>query len=111
MHLANVQLNAARLGAVRPLYLSVERFVRDHDLARYGSVVVDPPRAGLAPEVVQALIAARVPSIVYVSCDPVTLARDVRMLAAGGYGLEAVQAFDLFPRTAHVETVAALSRR
>ncbi len=107
----DLAVNAARLGAVRPLHLPVERFVRDHDLARYGAVVVDPPRAGLAPEVVDALVAARVPSIVYVSCDPVTLARDVRMLAAGGYGLDDVRAFDLFPRTAHVETVAALSRR
>lgn len=108
---ADLTTNAARLGAVRAVHRSVERFVHETDLARYGTVVVDPPRAGLATEVVTALTAARVPAIVYVSCDPVTLARDVRAFAAAGYDLEGVQAFDLFPRTAHVETVASLTRR
>ncbi|MFN7977090.1 MAG: TRAM domain-containing protein [Vicinamibacterales bacterium] len=106
----DLTVNAARLGAVRAVHRSVERFVRESDLARYGAVVVDPPRAGLATEVVSALTAARVPSIVYVSCDPVTLARDVRLFAEAGYELGLVRAFDLFPRTAHVETVAVLTR-
>lgn len=107
----DLTVNAARLGAVRAVHQSVERYVREHDLSRYGAVVVDPPRAGLAPDVVRALTAARVPSIVYVSCDPVTLARDVRLFADAGYDLGLVRAFDLFPRTAHVETLATLSRR
>ena len=107
----DLTVNAARLGAVRALHRSVEHFVRESDLTRYGAVVVDPPRAGLAAEVSAALTAARVPSIVYVSCDPVTLARDVRLFADGGYDLGEVRAFDLFPRTAHVETVVTLTRR
>lgn len=107
----DLTVNAARLGAVRAVHRSVEHFVRESDLARYGAVVVDPPRAGLAVEVVTALTVARVPSVVYVSCDPVTLARDVRVFAERGYDLGEVRAFDLFPRTAHVETVATLTRR
>ena len=107
---ADLTVNAARLGAVRAVHRSVEHFVRESDLTRYGTVVVDPPRAGLAAEVVSALTAARVPSLVYVSCDPVTLARDVRHFADAGYELGSVRAFDLFPRTAHVETVVTLTR-
>lgn len=107
----DLTVNASRLGAVRAVHRAVERFVRETDLARYGVVVVDPPRAGLAVEVVTALTAAGVPVIAYVSCDPVTLARDVRAFTAAGYDLDDVQAFDLFPRTAHVETVVTLTRR
>ena len=73
-------------------------------------VVVDPPRKGLAPEVVDA-IAGMVPErIVYVSCDPATLARDVKRFAPLGYVPLRAEAVDLFPRTAHVETVVQLSK-
>jgi 23S rRNA (uracil1939-C5)-methyltransferase len=51
-----------------------------------------------------------VPRIVYVSCDPATLARDVRLLVDGGYRITEARAFDLFPRTAHVEAVITLDR-
>ena len=69
-------------------------------------VIVDPPRPGVAPEALQGIVAWRAPRIVYVSCDPATLARDAARLSAAGYGLEAIEAFDLFPNTAHVETLA-----
>jgi 23S rRNA (uracil1939-C5)-methyltransferase len=69
-------------------------------------VVVDPPRAGLAPEALHGVIAWRAPRLVYVSCDPATLARDAARLAAAGYALDTIEAFDLFPNTAHVETIA-----
>ncbi|RJL34235.1 class I SAM-dependent RNA methyltransferase [Bailinhaonella thermotolerans] len=73
-------------------------------------VVVDPPRAGLGRAVV-ARIAELTPSrIVYVSCDPATLARDVAWLAGHGYRLDALRAFDAFPMTQHVECVALLTR-
>ena len=71
-------------------------------------VVVDPPRKGLAPEVVDAIVRMAPDRVVYVSCDPATLARDVRRFSAGGYAPRRAEAVDLFPRTAHVETVCLL---
>ncbi len=71
------------------------------------AVVLDPPRAGAA-DAIAALVALRSRRIVYVSCDPATLARDVRLLAAHGYRVARVQPIDLFPQTFHVETVTSL---
>jgi len=74
-------------------------------------IVADPPRTGLGPGVAEAL-AARAPArLAVVSCDPATLARDLARLTAGGFALERVRPFDLFPQTAHVEAVAWLTRR
>ena len=72
-------------------------------------VVVNPPRAGLHWDVTLRLTSAPVPSLVYVSCDPATLARDLHRLSVN-YQVRAVRAFDLFPQTAHVETVVHLER-
>ena len=74
-------------------------------------VVVDPPRKGLAPEVVDTIARMAPERVVYVSCDPATLARDVMRFGTLGYALTRAEAVDLFPRTAHVETAALLSRR
>lgn len=70
--------------------------------------IVDPPRAGLERAALDALIALHPHAIVYVSCDPATLARDIKRLLAGGYVLEQVTPFDLFPQTYHVETISLL---
>ena len=73
-------------------------------------IVVDPPRKGLAPGVTD-LIAELAPArVVYISCDPATLARDLKLFAAAGYRSTKVIALDMFPRTAHVETVVLLTR-
>ena len=72
-------------------------------------VILNPPRAGLAPEVPEALLASPPARIVYVSCNPATLARDLRRLG-DRFSIDSVRAFDLFPQTAHVETVVALRR-
>jgi tRNA/tmRNA/rRNA uracil-C5-methylase (TrmA/RlmC/RlmD family) len=73
--------------------------------------VVDPPRAGLAREVVDLLSGTgRVSRIAYVSCDPATLARDLAAFGASGWELEALRAFDAFPMTHHVECLATLAR-
>jgi 23S rRNA (uracil1939-C5)-methyltransferase len=83
-------------------------------LARRGNVastvIVDPPRTGMSKEATAGVVALRAPRLVYVSCDVATLARDTRLLLDAGYRIEHVRAFDLFPNTAHVETVIAFAR-
>ena len=74
-------------------------------------VVVDPPRKGMNADTIEALHRMAPRRIVYVSCDPATLARDLKLLTAAGYTLQTAEAFDLFPRCAHVETVRVLSKR
>jgi 23S rRNA (uracil1939-C5)-methyltransferase len=69
------------------------------------TVIVDPPRAGMTPEALDGIVRLRAARIVYVSCDPATLARDARKLLDAGYHLESVRAFDLFPNTPHVESL------
>ena len=81
------------------------------DLVREGQrfelVVLDPPREG-APEVVAALPALGARAVAYVACDPVTLARDLKQLVAAGLRIVSVEAFDIFPRTHHFETLVWL---
>jgi 23S rRNA (uracil1939-C5)-methyltransferase len=73
-------------------------------------VVADPPRAGFHPKALRAVLALAPGRIVYVSCNPATLARDLATLRAGGYRLTAVQPLDMFPHTPHIEVVARLER-
>ncbi len=73
-------------------------------------VVADPPRAGFHPKALHALITLGAHRIVYVSCNPTTLARDLGELVRGGYRLEWVQPVDMFPHTPHIEAVARLER-
>jgi 23S rRNA (uracil1939-C5)-methyltransferase len=70
-------------------------------------VILNPPRAGIAGEAADALVAAPAKRIIYISCNPATLARDLKRMASA-YRLESIRSFDLFPQTAHVESVALL---
>ena len=72
--------------------------------------IVDPPRTGMSKEALAGIVRHRPARIVYVSCDVATLARDTRTLLDAGYELTGVTGIDLFPNTAHVETVAVFSR-
>ena len=74
------------------------------------TVVVDPPRKGCDPKLLETLVAMSPQKIVYVSCDPATLARDLKYLTTAGYNVLKVQPVDMFPQTVHVETVVKLSR-
>ena len=73
-------------------------------------VVLDPPRKGSTPELLRYLSDLAVPRIVYVSCNPDTLARDAKLLIDLGYCMGEVTPFDLFPRTGHIENVTCFTR-
>jgi 23S rRNA (uracil1939-C5)-methyltransferase len=90
----------ARLG-IRPL---VER------AGRPDVVLIDPPRAGLSKKVVRRVLECEAPRIVYVSCNPTTLAPNAAQLVSAGYRLRRVRAVDMFPQTPHIECVALLEK-
>jgi 23S rRNA (uracil1939-C5)-methyltransferase len=73
-------------------------------------IVVDPPRTGLGPDICKSLAEIAAPAMVYVSCDPATLARDLRALIASGHAVQSITLADLFPQTTHLETVVHLRR-
>jgi 23S rRNA (uracil1939-C5)-methyltransferase len=88
----------------------VRRPFMPKDFGRFDAVVLDPPHAGAKPQV-ELLAKAAVPRVVYVSCNPATLARDLAVLVAGGYAVDRVVPVDQFVWSAEVEAVAVLSRR
>ena len=73
-------------------------------------IIVDPPRDGIHPKAIGKIIAFGAPEIVYVSCKPTSLARDLEIFQQEGYQVERVKLMDMFPRTVHVETVVLLSK-
>jgi tRNA/tmRNA/rRNA uracil-C5-methylase (TrmA/RlmC/RlmD family) len=113
---ADLRRNAERagVGGIEVLAGSVERRLAEPPLADAGRgadvVVIDPPRAGLPGAGLDRLAALGVPRLVYLSCDPATLARDAAALVSEGYGLESLRGFDLFPQTPHVEALAVFTR-
>lgn len=72
-------------------------------------ILVDPPRAGLENAAMQAILAMQPKTLIYISCDPSTLARDARRLLNGGYQLQQVTPFDLFPQTFHIESISVFT--
>ncbi|MEV4217909.1 class I SAM-dependent RNA methyltransferase [Nonomuraea sp. NPDC049725] len=89
----------------------VEEALDRFQIERADLVVVDPPRSGLGLDVVERVVSLEPLRVVYVSCDPATLARDLKWFAERGYELGDLRAFDAFPQTHHVECVALLTRR
>ncbi|MEQ1757851.1 MAG: TRAM domain-containing protein [Vicinamibacterales bacterium] len=91
--------------------VAVEQFLRsDRTAASSSTFIVDPPRTGLSADALRGIIGRAPAAVVYVSCDVATLARDSRGLIDAGYRLESLKGFDLFPNTAHIETVASFVR-
>lgn len=108
---SNAELNG--LGNTNFFRGAVERVLPEHVAQGYKPdvVVLDPPRSGCREEVLKAIAQSGARRIVYVSCNPATLARDAGRLIKSGYTLQAVQPVDMFPHTGHVETVVLIERK
>ena len=98
---------ANRIGNVKAVRSRIERF---RPSGRYDAAVVDPPRTGLSERAVGFLVGLRAPRVLYMSCNPATLARDLSRLS-GAYRIAGLEAYDFFPQTHHVETLVVLERR
>lgn len=96
----NVEIHAGKVEDVLPLL----------DAAP-DAILLDPPRPGCAPRVLASIVEFRPSVVVYVSCNPATLARDLRVLVDGGYGIDHITPLDMFPQTGHIECVSRLSLR
>ena len=109
---AAARRNAAAQGAANATFAEgrVGRSLRQIRVGERTTVVVDPPRGGLEPGVASWLANGRAPRVIYVSCDPATLTRDLRELVRA-YDVESVRRFEMFPRTARFETMVVLRRR
>ena len=112
-------LNLSDVPKAKALCSPVERYMNQKvsELAKAkvtledATVIIDPPRAGAGAKVVGQLIELAPKHLIYVACDPIALARDLKPLLAGGYELKHLRAFDLFPHTHHVEAIASLVRK
>lgn len=107
----DLQSNVARADlSVRAIQADASEYLKGLD--RHSDLIVaDPPRSGLGAEVVQQIVRLAPPRLRLLSCNPATLARDLKGLLAGGYSVETLTMVDMFPQTLHIETVAHLLRR
>jgi 23S rRNA (uracil1939-C5)-methyltransferase len=108
---SDLQRNAATRGAaVRVRIEGVEEYLTRRRGPPAAAVIVDPPRTGISRDAMAAVVGQKAGRVIYVSCDPATMARDARRLLDGGYRLTSLQAFDLFPNTPHVEALGVFDR-
>lgn len=96
------------IGNVDFFLADVKKFLANPPKREFDMVIVDPPRAGLIPKIIKRLLELECPKIIYVSCNPLSLKRDLEGLK--GYRLKGFQAFDMFPQTKYVETLAILEK-
>jgi 23S rRNA (uracil1939-C5)-methyltransferase len=112
---ADAIANARRNGVVNARFYAGDIRLAMRDLVaeagRPDTVVVDPPRAGLSQKVVRRILEASPGRLVYVSCNPTTLAPNAAQMVEAGYALTRVRPVDMFPQTPHIECVAVLDRR
>ena len=109
---ARRNLQQAQLTSAKVVTVTVADWLRANiaTLGPIDFILLDPPRAGAESMVIKSILNLHPAQISYVSCDPATLARDLKKLFAGGYALDSIAAFDMFPQTHHVETVVRLIR-
>ena len=104
----DAKYNAAHNGITNAEFFVGDLGAAGADVGQTDTVVLDPPRKGCSDSLIRRLAELAAPKIVYVSCDVNTMARDVAKLLSAGYTIGRISAFDLFPRTGHVETVCCL---
>ncbi len=108
---ADLRANAAPFAEAIDVHaMPVERFLGQGGCPVPDAVVIDPPRSGMTADALRGVLALRAGRLVFVSCDVATFARDLRRCLDAGYALAGIEAFDLFPNTAHVEVLARLER-
>ena len=90
--------------------MDVSRFL-SQDNTEPDAVIVDPPRTGLPGDVTEILGVKRFPVLIYVSCEPSTLARDLARLTGAGYVISNMELFDMFPQTSHSEALVVMKRQ
>ncbi len=112
-NIENARENALLNGIGNCSFLAgrVEDIVTDRGFGKPDMVVIDPPRSGVSPRGTDLIISLAPKALIYVSCNPATLARDLGRFAAAGYAVELVAPFDLFPHTSHLETLTVLRKR
>jgi len=108
--IADARVNARDVGNVTFTHGSIDQILPTLDVT-HPLVIIDPPRSGLSKAAVAGLVGLAPLRIVYVSCDPASLARDIKRLLPAGYELREVQPIDMFPQTYHTECVAVLDRK
>jgi tRNA/tmRNA/rRNA uracil-C5-methylase (TrmA/RlmC/RlmD family) len=108
---ADLRANAAPHGtALEPVEMAVESYLATRPVPSDATIILDPPRTGMSKAATAAVVAQKARRLVYVSCDVATFARDARKLLDAGYRIAHLEAFDLFPNTAHVEAVGMFVR-
>jgi tRNA/tmRNA/rRNA uracil-C5-methylase (TrmA/RlmC/RlmD family) len=108
---ADLRANASPFGPeLTPIESAVEHYLTGHPVGQGTTIVIDPPRTGMSKEASAAVAAQAASRLIYVSCDVATFARDARRLVDAGYRLAHLEGFDLFPNTAHVETIGVYER-
>ena len=108
IHDARESIRVNKISGCRVRISSVESYLMTVQSGVYDVILLDPPRAGLNPKIVDVLGALQVPRLLYLSCDAPTLARDIKALCEKGYEIRRIQPFDMFPQTAHLETLVEL---
>ena len=116
VELSEESVMAARANAAKNKIFNIDFFTGDvvkllHDMRERPSLIVlDPPRAGLTEKMITKINVFSAPEIIYVSCNPATLARDCGLFSAYGYKVKSIQPVDMFPHSYHIENVCLLSR-
>jgi 23S rRNA (uracil1939-C5)-methyltransferase len=88
--------------------IAVENLLKKNQIQKPDTLIIDPPRAGLSSEATKVVLKIEPTKIVYISCNPSTLARDLKLLFEKQYAIEKIAPFDFFPHASHLETVVCL---
>jgi 23S rRNA (uracil1939-C5)-methyltransferase len=108
IHDARESIRVNKIVGCRVKISSVESYLMTVQSGAYDVILLDPPRAGLNPKIIDQLGALHVPQLLYLSCDAPSLARDIKSFCEKGYEIRRMQPFDMFPQTAHLETLVEL---